>query len=210
MPKRNKVQEIQLWMPYGDQGEGNLPSLDEYINIAIRKDGALPGTIADHKTYNKVLYQLTRMAQALAIYINKFGYPVPDAASPEELSEYLIAAFREAVFDTLDPENPDENNPGYAPDITYECLEVVLTKRAAIDSPVKVLKYDVGRPAVMVYFDGLLIRKGTGTETAGTPVWYEVGEEKTVSDTIKFRFDIPAGAPLQIVRYGDLRYETEK
>lgn len=206
MSEKSDVQEIQLWMPYGDQGQDNLPSLQEYIDIAIRRDGALPGAIADCKTYNKVLYQLTRLAVGFALFINEQGLPVKDSYSVEELRDTIVKAVRVAVNEVLVPSEPNPDNPGYKPDITHEVFETTLTQQAVIDAPIQVLTYDVGKPSVMVFFDGVFMNKGTGEEPEGTPVWYEVGNPQTTSNIIKFRCIIPQGATLQVVRYGELKY----
>lgn len=94
MPTPSDIQEIQLWMPNGDQGQGNLPSLQEFIDSAIRRDGALYGSIAECTNYNKILSQLSRVAVALAGYIAYNGIPVRDTDTAAGLTEKLAQAIQ--------------------------------------------------------------------------------------------------------------------
>lgn len=205
MPIPSDIQEMLLWMPKGDQGNDNLPTLQEYTDIAIRQDGALNGALADCKTYNKVLYQLTRMMVGLSLYMNSQGFPVRDDYTPEVIRDILIEALKTNIKVIIDPpeDSPEE---GIKRDITYEQLVLTMDKEAPIGAALKVLPYDVGRSSTIIFFDGVILQKGLPTDQSGYPSWYEVGDEKTTSDIIKCNCIIPKGSQLVVVRFGDLRY----
>lgn len=86
------AQEMQLWMPNGDQGNGNLPTLQQYVNNAVRIDGALHSSIADCKSYNKCLQQLTKMMVGVAQFIVSNGIAITDDMTPTDIQHALQEA----------------------------------------------------------------------------------------------------------------------
>ena len=92
MAETPAVREIQVWMPDGDKGRDNFMTLQAYIDLALRHDGVLPGSIARCKAYNKVLNQLSKVVVGLATYIAKQGYDVRDDDEPETMAEALALA----------------------------------------------------------------------------------------------------------------------
>ena len=200
------IQELQLWMPNGAQNQDNLPSLQEYIDMAIRQDGALHGALADCKTYNKVLYQLTRICAGFALFLNHFGQPARDAFTPENWRDAFIEALKLNVSETIDPAIPTMDNPGVFLDISYQDEDFLMDRQVPIGASIQILPYDVGRSTLLVYLEGVNIKKGLETDTSETPVWHEVGEPGTVSTEIGFKFVLPKGASIYIMRLGTLKY----
>lgn len=197
------VQEMQVWMPSGEQGDGNLPTLQEFIDSAIRQDGALQGSITDVLSFNKVLSQLSRMVVGMALYINSQGKAVRDSDTPANIRDSLLDALKTHIQEVIDP---TDGSAGVKRDITYEPTKITLVQATPAGSPLLVAQYDVGRMAMLAFLDGVYVDKGTSKDAPGTPSWYEVGELNTTSTIVKFNCDLPAGITLTFIRLGDLRF----
>lgn len=194
--------ELQLWMPNGDQGNNNLPTLQQYIDNAVRQDGALPASIADYKSYNKVLSQLTMMMVGVAQFMNANHINVFDDMGPEGISEGLQKAVNEAIVKILN----STNSATIKRSVSYSQYETVLTTDTGTDFPIQVVEHDVNGMNMLVYVNGLLYRFGRKEEPEDTKCWYDYMGAGTGTRFIKFRCFLPRGTSIVSVRFGDMNF----
>ena len=202
-PVPSDIQEIQVWMPEGEVGNNNLPTLQEFIDSAVRQDGVLSGSLADHLSYNKILHQLSTVVVGLAKYIASQGLPVRDSDTPANIAESFTAAIKTNIQEIIDPA---DGSGGIKQDVTYEPYKLVVAQATPARAPLQVMEYDVGRKSMIAFFDGVYLEQGTPDDALGTPSWFEVGDIATTSTTVKFNCDLPAGVTVVFIRLGDLRY----
>ncbi len=197
------TQEIQEWMPGGEVGNKNLPTLQEFIDSAIRQDGALTGSIADPLSYNKMLRQLSLVVVGIAKYIASQGRPVRDSDTSSNIADSFSAAIKQNIQEIIDP---SDGSGGVKQDVTYEPFKIVTAQTTPARSPLQIMEYDIGRKSMIAFFDGVYIEQGTAEDELGTPSWYEVGDPTSTSTTVKFNCELPAGVTITFIRLGDLRY----
>lgn len=202
-PTPSDIQEIQEWMPSGEVGNKNLPSLQEFIDSAIRQDGALTGSIADPLSYNKMLRQLSLMVVGVAKYIASQGLPVRDSDTATNISESFATAIKNNIQEIIDPA---DGSGGVKQDVTYEPYKIVTAQTMPARAPLQVMEYDIGRKSMIAFFDGVYIEQGTEADSIGSPSWYEVGDPTSTSNIVKFNCELPAGITITFIRLGDLRY----
>ena len=202
-PVPSDIQEMQVWMPAGEVGNLNLPTLQEFIDSAIRQDGALTGSIADPLSYNKMLRQLSIMMVGLAKFIASQGFPVRDSDTASNIQDSLAAAIKLNIQEVIDPA---DGSGGVKQDVTYEPYKLSLAQTTPARAPLQVMEYDVGRKSMIAFFEGVYLEQGTASDALGSPTWYEVGDPTSTSTTVKFNCELPAGATIVFIRLGDLRY----
>lgn len=173
--------EFLLWYPTIYPDAENICSFAEYADSNARIDGALQGALADCKSYNKVLYQVTRMCMALALTMVDRGFDVLDSQTPEQLAFNLQQAMVKVAGSSLSmPVRKSE----------------LLTTKVFADNLYEVPEYKVGTNTLMVFVDGLLIDEGTKEDGGG---YVEVGTAGSKSTNIRFHHDKQAGLRITVI-----------
>lgn len=201
-PKVPRIQEFLRWMPDGDLGNRNFPTYPDYINNAIRKDGILPNSIADCKSLNKALYQLTLMMVGFAEFLNDNGIDLFDSMESAEIAQSIQKAIDASIIERL----ASGENAQLQKSVAYSQYEYILPKNIGADYPVQVIEHDIDGMNMLVYVDGLLYKKGTRKDPDGTKCWYEYGEAGTASRFIKFRCPLSEDASIVSIRLGSIVY----
>ncbi|MDE7346229.1 MAG: alginate lyase family protein [Muribaculaceae bacterium] len=201
-PLLGTVNELLLWMPNGEQGNNNLPTLQEYADSAIRQDGALPSSLADCRSYNKVLYQLTLTMVGIARFLNKHGINVLEDDGPDGIMKGLDKAVASAIVQTLN----DTSSAQIKRTISYTQSETTIDKDTIQDFPVQVIEHDVNSNSIFVFVDGIFYRQGKADDAEGTRCWYEFMQSGTATRLVKFRCPLPQGASVVSLRFGDMNF----
>lgn len=201
-PSLGTVNELLLWMPSGEQGNNNLPTLQEYIDSAIRQDGALPSSLADCRSYNKVLCQLTLMMVGVAKFLNKHGINVLEDNGPEGICDGLDKAVATAIVQTLN----DTSSTQIKRTISYTQSETTIDKDTIQDFPVQVIEHDVNSNSIFVFVDGIFYKQGKADDAEGTKCWYEFMQSGTATRLVKFRCPLLQGTSIVSLRFGDMNF----
>lgn len=201
-----KINELLRWMPNGDQGTNNLLSYQQFLDSPIRQDGALPGSVADPATYNKVLHQLTKVSVGLALAMNYFGINVFDDMSPEEFRDAFIKSIGNAVVSMLSPDNKE--GVKVLAGLTYTQVSTTLKINTPPDIPILTTPYDIGTNHLLIFLDGVFIPKGISTDKPNTKCWYEMGNPGTASKFVRFRFTASTNQVVTSLRLGDIKFSV--